>query len=174
MRRALFTGVLPVITTLAALATASPAQAREPEPVTITPFTLPGRVICESFAVDVGVISNNEHQETTTLADGTTITHIRGELVLSFKNDATGRTIVRNVSGPTTTIVHPDSTGIETGTGNNWWGFGPKSKANTGEPGLVFTSGLVALKFTGNVVTRFTLDGRQVNACNLLAKDTAS
>lgn len=170
MRRALFTGVLPVITALVALATAAPALARGAEPVTITPFTLPAGAICESFAVDVGVISNNEHQEITTLADGTTVTRIRGNLVLSFKNDATGKIITRDVGGPTTTIVHPDGTGTEVGTGSNWWGFGPNSKANTHEPGLVFTSGLVVLEFTGNVVTRFTLAGRQVDACDLLAK----
>ena len=174
MRRALFARVLPVIAAVAVFVTAVPAQARESEPVTITPFTLPAGVICESFAVDVGVILNEERQEKTTLPDGTTITEIKGKLVLSFKNDATGRTITRDVGGPTTTIVRSDGTGTEFGTGSNWWGFGPTSKANTGEPGLVFTNGLVVLKFTGNVVTRFTLAGRQVNACDLLAKASAS
>ena len=38
----------------------------------------------------------------TTLTDGTTVTKITGKLVLSFKNDTTGKTIEKNVSGPTT------------------------------------------------------------------------
>ena len=94
---------------------------------------MPAGVWC-AFQVDVGVVSNNEHQDVTTLADGTTVTRIRGKLVLSFTNHATGFAIVRNVSGPTTTISHPDGTGTLTGEGNNWFGFGPRSRANTGGP----------------------------------------
>jgi hypothetical protein len=66
--------------------------------------------------------------------------------VLSFTNTDTGFAIVRNVSGPTTAINHPDGTATFVGEGNNFFGFGPKSQANTGEPGLVFTSGLIVLQ----------------------------
>jgi hypothetical protein len=170
MRRALWTRILPVVA-LAAVASAVPAQARDAKPVTITPFTLPAGRICPSFAVDVAVVSNGEQQEVAKLPDGTTVTHIWGGLVLSFKNDTTGKSITRDVGGSTTTIVRHDGTGTEEGTGNNWWGFGPSSKMNTHEPGLVFTSGLVVLTFTGNVVTRFSLAGDEVNACDLLARD---
>jgi hypothetical protein len=64
-------------------------------------------------------------------------------------------------------------TGTEVGADNNWWAFGPKSRANTGEPGLVFTSGPVELQFTGNVVTRFSVFGSQVNGCALLEGPSA-
>jgi len=166
MRRAILAAFLPALTALAGLVAVGTAQAREP--VTVSPFTLPAGVFCP-FAIDVGVVANNEYQDVTTLADGTTITKITGKLVLSFKNDSTGYTIVRNVSGPTTETVHPDGTGTEVGAGNSSWEFGPNSQANTGEPGLVFTSGRVVLSFTGDVLTGFSLSGTQVNGCDLLA-----
>jgi hypothetical protein len=89
----------------------------------------------------------------TTLADGTTITKITGRLEQSFTNGDTGFTIVRNVSGPSTRIDNPDGTGTFVGEGLTWLIFGPKSQANTGEPALIFISGLVVLQFVGNVVT---------------------
>lgn len=171
MRRALFTAVLPVFAMLATVASAAPALASEQ--VTI-PSVLPKDVICPNFDIDVGVIVNDERQDVTKRGDGTTITRVKGALVLSFTNHTTGKTIVRNLSGPTTTIAHTDTngvvTGVETGTGNSWWGFGPSSKANTHEPGLVFTTGLVVLDFTGNIVNRFSLVGHQINGCDLLAR----
>ena len=117
----------------------------------------------------------------TTLADGTTITNITGNLVESFKNDSTGYTIVHNVSGPTKTTIHPaqplavNGTGTEVGGGNNMWIFGPRSHANTGEPGLVFTSGRAVfmdfevLPSGTRIATSFSLSGNQDNVCSLLA-----
>jgi hypothetical protein len=167
MRRAPFAVFLPVITALAAIIPAASAQAREP--VRNTPATFPAGFLCP-FEVHIGVVSDNEYFDTTTLADGTTITQIRGRLVESFTNDATGTTIVRNVSGPTTTTGHLDGTSTEVGEGNNWWGFGPHSRANTGQPGLIFTSGRAVLNFNqSNFITSYSLSGTQENACALLA-----
>src|SRR5947207_11664345 len=137
MRRIWLGLILPTLISMATVMVASPAQAREP--VNNEPLTLPPSVC--GFSVTIGIVSDNEYQNVTTLADGTTITKITGRLVDSFTNDTTGKTIVRNVSGPTTTIVHPDGSGTEVGRGNNWWAFGPISQGNTGEPGLVFSSG---------------------------------
>jgi hypothetical protein len=164
MRRAVLAVLLPGITSLAAIVPASLAQAREP--VIRTPGTLVNRC---AFPVDVGIVSNNEYQDVTTLADGTTITKITGRLVESFRNDVTGKTIVRNVSGPTTETDYPDGTATFVGRGNNFFGFGPHSQANTGEPGLVFTSGRVVLSIAGGFVTSFSLSGKQDNGCALLS-----
>jgi hypothetical protein len=73
------------------------------------------------------------------------------------------------VSGPSTEIDHPDGTGTFTGEGLSWFAFGPVSQGNTGEPGLVFTSGLVVLQIDSGFVTSFSLAGTQVNGCALLA-----
>ena len=156
-----------ILLAMSVLTVGTPAAADSPrEPVPFTPFTLPANRC--GFEIDVDVVANKEFQDVETLSDGTTITRITGQLVLSFTNNDTGFTIVRNVSGPGTTIVHPDGTGTFIGEGKSWFGFGPVSQGNTGEPGLVFTDGLVVLQFAGNFVTKFSLAGTQVNGCDLL------
>src|SRR5262249_37651947 len=121
------------------------------------------------FPIDVGVVENNEYQDVRTLADGTVVTKITGRLVLSFTNDVTGYTIVRNVSGPSAAVDYPDGTSTFVGYGLTWLGLGPVSQANTGEPGLVFTSGIVTLQIAPPFVTGFSLLGTQVNGCELLS-----
>lgn len=156
--------ILLAITGLVAISTIEAAQAREP--VQIDPFQLPA-ILC-GFPIDVGVVLNNEFQDVVTLDDGTQITHITGNLVLSFTNTDTGFTITRELSGPTTRTEYPNGTGVFVGEGLNWFGFGPNSQKNTGQPGIVFTRGLVTLTFNGNVINSFALKGKQENGCNLL------
>lgn len=151
---------------LAATAVAAAAAAAR-VPVDNESFTLPGAPLC-GFDVDVTVLSNNEQSTTTTLADGTVIEKITGTLVERYTNLDTGATIVRNVSGPTTTTTRPDGTATFVGTGNNRLIFGPTSRANTGEPALVFTSGRVVVNFSANIATGFSLSGRRDNVCALL------
>ena len=162
MRRIAFR-ILLTITALVALGLVRVAQAREP--VDFVPFTANG---C-GFPIAVTVVSNNEFEDVTTLDDGTTVTKITGTLVLRFTNTNTGSTIVRNVSGPSTETDHPDGTGTFIGEGLSWFAFGPGSQGNTGEPGLVFTSGLVVLQIHNGFVTSFSLSGTQVDGCKLLA-----
>lgn len=130
---------------------------------------LPALRICP-FPIHVVVVSNNEHViHDTFLVDGTEIQQITGWLVLSFTNTSTSKTIVENVSGPQTSISAPDGSGSFEGLGTNWLAFGPRGQANTGEPGLVFTSGHVVVTFDGPVATSFSLDGTQVSGCALLS-----
>jgi len=137
------------------------------------PPDLPAGQYCP-FRVDIGVVTDREYEETLTFNDGAMITRDAGPLVLSFKNHNTGKTIVRNVSGRTTTIIAPgQATGTFTGTGSNWLAFGPNGRSNTGEPGLAFTRGFVVVEFdnTTGTTTGFALDpdASQVNGCALLA-----
>jgi hypothetical protein len=166
MRRIAFR-ILLAITGLVAVAQIGAAQVCDP--VVFPPdnsFTLPNNRC--GFPIRVDVVSNKECQDVVTLADGTTVTRITGRLVLSFTNTVTGFTITRNVSGPTTETVHPDGSGTFVGEGQNWFSLGPLSQANTKEPGLFFTSGLVVLQIAGGAVTDFSLNGTQVNGCELL------
>jgi len=158
--------VLLAITGLAAIAPADTAQAREP--VTFPPFTLPASNRC-GFPVHVEAVSDNEYQDVTTLADGTTITRVTGRLVLSFTNIDTGLSIIRNVSGPSTEIDHPDGSVTIVYEGPSWFAFGPVSQRNTGQPALFFTNGRVVLQAANGFVTSFSLAGQQVNGCELLA-----
>jgi len=165
MRRTAFR-ILLVITVLAAVAPIVAAQTCEPPRSAVVPFV--GPVFGCGFQIDVSVVSNNECQDVTTLDDGTTVTRITGRLVLSFTNTNTSSDIIRNVSGPTTETDHPDGTATFIGEGENWFAFGPRSQMNTGEPGLVFTSGLVVLQIADGAVKSFSLKGTQVNGCDLL------
>jgi len=166
MRRALLASVLPAVTVLAAVGPAGPAQAREPVP--FEPGTYPAGHNCD-FPVSVYALTNKRYQDVTTLADGTTITRQTGALVVSWTNTITGKTIVTNVSGPQTETDNPDGTGTFVGEGNNFLTFGPRSQANTGEPGIVFTSGRAVLEFAAGAGTSFSVSGTQVNGCALLA-----
>ncbi|MFL5861720.1 MAG: hypothetical protein ACJ780_13200 [Solirubrobacteraceae bacterium] len=171
MRRTLFAGILPAIAALAALVPAGPAQAREP-----VPFT-PGTVNANrcGFPIFVAPVTNNEYQNVTTLADGSTITQVTGKLVVSFTNENTGKAIVRDVSGPTTTTSSPDGTGTTVGEGNNWWTVGPVSQGFIHEPGLLFTTGRVVFVFSlmpgidFPVASSYSLSGAEVNGCAMLA-----
>ena len=174
--------IIGAVTAVALLGTPAAAEAATAVPLGRTPvtdplnsgspngsITLPAGRNCV-FAVDIAVVTNNEFQDVTTLADGTTVTKITGNLVLSFKNDTTGKTIEKNVSGPTTTTTSPDgSSGTFQGDGPNWLAFGPHGQMNTGEPGLVFTSGRVTVTFASGTAQRLSLNGTQENGCALLS-----
>jgi hypothetical protein len=130
MTRTPIRGLLTAAVMVGVLALAGAAQARTP--VTFTPGTLPANRC--GFPIDIGVVTNNEYQDVTTLADGTTITNITGNLVLSFTNHSTGYSIVRNVSGPTTETDHPDGSITFVGRGLNWFGMVRRVNATPGSP----------------------------------------
>jgi hypothetical protein len=182
MRRSLLVGCLLVLAAVAVVVPVGVAQARTP----VLSEDLEGQLPAErcGFPITVGVVTNNEYEDVTTLADGTTITTTTGHLVMSFTNDETGKTIVRNVSGPSTMTRYLDASGTFVasrtfvGRGRNWFAFGPNSRANSnGEPGLFFTSGRVTVhgdRLNGTspfTVSEggFSLSGTQEDGCALLS-----
>ena len=108
-----------------------------------------------------------------------------GQLVQTFTNEKTGKSVTRNVSAPswftydpTPTVPGALATGTYVTTGNNAQLFGPMSEAalqaaGIHEPTLVFESGLLVMRFvvvaTGPYVSSFSLHGKQQNGCALLA-----
>ena len=171
--------IIGAVTAVALLGAPAVAGAATTVPQDRTPVTNPigcGSNTCPdpagvscAFDITISVVTNKEFQDVTTLPDGTTVTKITGNLVLSFENDSTGKTIQKNVSGPTTTTTSPDGSSTFQGHGQNWLVFGHTSQANTGEPGLVFTDGLVTVTYTGNIAHTFSLNGHQDNGCTLLS-----
>jgi hypothetical protein len=139
---------------------------------------LPGGVsspFC-SFPLLITDVRNHRQSTTTTLPDGSTVVRITGNLVQKMTNESTGKSVVVNVSGPTTDITSPDGThDTFVGTGRNLFIFGRGGQRNTGEPPVVLTSGRVAATVTINTATgvgtaqTFRLRGRQDNVCELLA-----
>ncbi len=175
--------IIGAVTAVALLGAPAAAAAATAAPLARTPvtdplgsgspngsITLPANHNCV-FPVDIAVVTNNEFQDVTTLADGTTVTKITGNLVLSFKNDTSGKTIEKNVSGPTTTTTPPAGNVTFRGRGRNWLAFGPHGQMNTMEPGLVFTSGLVTVMINpaNGTAQSFSLNGTQENGCALLS-----
>ena len=169
--RNLIIGAVAAAALLGVPAAAEAATADPPwSPVTnpLGPITLPAGHNC-AFAVDVAVVTNNELQDVTKLADGTTVIQKKGTLVLSFRNDTTAKTLDENVSGPTTETDSPQGSGTFQGAGPTWLTFGPHGQANTKEPGLVFTKGQVTVTFTNGIAKTFSLKGTQENGCALLS-----
>lgn len=168
--RKLIIGAVTALALLGASATAEAATAAPQSTAVDNPAPI-AEIPCfpntpSSFTVAVFPVANNE--KVTTSAGGDVVS-TTGKLVLSFTNETTQKTIVKNVSGPTTMTTNPDGSGTFQGRGNNWLGFGPHGQANTGEPGLVFTSGLVTVTFAGGTAQTFSLNGHQENGCALLS-----
>jgi hypothetical protein len=171
LRGLMLAGTVAACLAASSLALAAPSDTGEHRiPVDNTDFVL-GPSRC-GFSISVHVVSDKEfYVKTTTLADGTLIQRGTGKLVLSFTNlNPGGKTIVENVSGPFTNTIYPNGTGgVFDGQGHSWLAFGPIGQANTGEPGLVFTSGHVVVVFGPIAAESFTLSGRQTNGCELLS-----
>ena len=149
-------------------AAAAPQQAAVDSPTPIRTTTCFPNT-SKAFTVNVFAVENKEKVTTTTSANGDVVIRTTGKLVLKFQNATTGKAIVRNVSGPTTETIHPDGSILFEGAGNNWFGIGPQGQANTGEPGLVFTSGNVTVTVANRTVQTFSLKGHQENGCALLS-----
>jgi hypothetical protein len=197
MRRAKLAVLLPVVALVAIAVPATTAQASTgaADQQTLTYTCYPGT----SSAFNVSFPDVVNKQVTTTLADGTPIPGgfvaqsdppyypnvTSGLLIQNFVNDTTGKTITRNVSGPsyftydpTPTVPGALATGTFVSTGPTAQLFGPMSQAalsaaGTPEPTLVFETGLLVMHFvvdqSGAYVTSFSLRGTQQNGCALLA-----
>lgn len=195
MRRAKLAVLLSAATLVAIVAPVTAAQATTAaeQAVTYTCYPSTSAAFTVTFAT---VVSK---QVTMTLADGTPVPGgfvaqsdppyypnvTSGLLVQSFTNETTGKTIVRNVSGPswftydpTPTVPGALATGTYVATGTTAQLFGPASEtaldaAGIHEPTLVFESGLLVMRFviaqSGAYVTSFSLNGRQQDGCALLS-----
>jgi hypothetical protein len=174
--RKLLIGTMSVLAILLGAPGVAAAADPRPTPVNNEPFDLPP-LFC-GFSIHVGIVLDNEVHTIIKHGDGTVVEEITGALILSFTNTSPvggtpGKSIVRDVGGSTMTTSRLDGRGRFEGTGRNWLAFGPGGRTNTGEPGLVFTDGKVEVRSEPNAAgvptaTRFTLDGHQVNGCDLL------
>ena len=204
MRRAKLALLVPVVPLLALAAPAAAAQAASSgsQAATASDQAADTTFTCypnTPAAFNVAVSNVVDKQTTTTLNDGTPIPGgfvaqsdppnypnvTSGQLVQTFTNETTGKSVTRNVSAPSwftydpaPTVPGAVATGTYVTTGNNAQLFGPMSEAalraaGIREPTLVFESGLLVMRFvvvsTGPYVTSFSLHGKQQNGCALLA-----
>jgi hypothetical protein len=210
MRRAKLVMLLPLAPLLglvAPAATAHAAQAAQAATLGSQAATTSDQAADTTFtcypntpaAFNIAVSNVVDKQTTTTLKNGTPIPGgfvaqsdppnypnvTAGQLVQTFTNETTGKSVTRNVSAPSWFTYDPAptvpgalATGTYVTTGSNAQLFGPMSEAalqaaGVHEPTLVFESGLLVMRFvvvsTGPYVTSFSLHGKQQNGCALLA-----
>ncbi|MFL5863114.1 MAG: hypothetical protein ACJ780_20460 [Solirubrobacteraceae bacterium] len=174
MRKLLYAALVSAIGVFAAIAPA--ANADSPwTPVDNEPFAYPAAPApgskC-SFDLGVSVVINQQQSRKTPVGPpapaGTTQTEYRGELVYTFTNQNTGAAVTMGVGGPYTEVDYPDGSGGQTGAGNQFWGLGPHSRANTGLPGALITTGKVAMQFDTNHVITELQAAKVTNLCTLL------
>ena len=167
-RLGLLLGIAAAALAFAAVAAAAPGNGAVRIPVGNEPSDL-GPEYC-GFPIHVAVVSDNEYiVHDTFKADGTEILQITGKLVMSFTNEDTGKSVVENTSGPGTITFPRDGSFAEDAHGNGAFPFDPSDQASTGEPGLVFYSGHLAVTYgpTGPAQS-FMLSGTQTDGCALL------
>jgi hypothetical protein len=202
MRRVKTALLLPAATLIAIAAPAAAAEAETAGNGATSAATQATTYTCyphTPFAFNVSNSSVVDKQVTTTLADGTPIPggfvahsdppyyaeKISGPEIDSFTNETTGKTIIRNDSGsdyytydPAPEVPGALATGTFVATGPTAQLFGPQSEAALSaagihEPTLVFTNGLLIMRFvisqSGAYVTSFSLKGTQQNGCALLS-----
>ena len=160
------------IGTLMFLVAASPAGAgTKRQPVGFpspNPFVLTAPDYCD-FNVLVDVVSTKEYFTSTLNADGSTTLKVTGSAFVTVTNEATGKTLSYNISGPGTETFYPSgafSADLE----------GPEllwtTHANSydGVPTLSYTTGHVTFSVDqyGKTIA-YHLDGHRTDVCAALA-----
>ena len=186
MKKAIFAALLGAVSALAAITPAASADSpwtRVTDPLGAGtpngPLVDPAGSFC-SFDLVISVVGNNELQrqfpDAPPAPANATETDVQGELVLTFTNTDANVAVTRNVSGWFHSVAYVDSAGnlqtTQTGSGNNWWTFGPHGRHNTGLPGAFISSGPFVLHGTGNVVNSFQAQ-HITDLCRLLGGTSA-
>jgi hypothetical protein len=158
---------------LVAFPSTLPAANGKPTRVLITDeqqsFSVPAGQVC-SFGLAAAPVANNE---TTTIypadANGDVREIITGTLKLQLTNTNTGKSIVVNVSGPGTVVLHPDGSASEDLRGSGLVFFFPT--ANPAGPATYLFTGHTTLSFdpAGNLTLVSTTDKSPLDICGALS-----
>jgi hypothetical protein len=126
---------------LGGVVTASPALAQRPKWTFLPaqPFTLDPS-FC-GFLVGVAFPTDKEYAKILKAADGSATVLVSGAFTTSLTNQATGKTITVNSSGPAHTNFFPDGSITFTLRGNALSFFAPADAARFGLPTVVVTTG---------------------------------
>lgn len=132
-------------------------------------FDLPAGLAC-NFELAGTPVANNE--TTTTYpadANGDVRQIITGTLKLQLTNVGTGRSIVVNIGGPGTVVLHPDGSASETLRGPGLVFFFPT--ANPAGPATYLFTGNTTISFApaGNLSLVSTTDNSPVDICAALS-----
>lgn len=158
---------------LFAFPSALPAANGKPTRVLLTDqqqtFDIPAGLAC-SFELAGTPVANNE---TTTIfpadANGDVRQLITGTLKLQLTNVGTGKSIVVDISGPGTVVLHPDGSASEDLRGPGLVLFFPA--ANPAGPATYLFTGHTSLSFdpAGNLTLLSTTDNNPLDLCAALS-----
>ena len=124
-----------------------------------------------AFRVDLTILMNKEYSKSETQPDGSVVIHVTGALKVATTNDATGKTVDYNISGPGTTTVYPDGSVFTDGDGATLQFFPPAAQQAYGVPPLFYFSGHFTslVDANGNVISFTKVGGPISDACAALS-----
>jgi hypothetical protein len=153
---------------------AAPARSDPPLPLPTGPVTLPGTDsigadgFC-AFPVRITYTRSTAHYRESTLPDETVVDKVEGSAFVTVTNEATGKSLDYNISGPGTLTTHPDgSFSLDVHGPNLLW----TTVANSfpGVPQLAYTNGHVLVDVNASgTTTSYSLSGNSVDVCAALA-----
>jgi hypothetical protein len=137
-------------------------------PVGNTPFDIPAEDC--GFPIHVDVVEDKEYiVKTTENPDGSTSLRVTGRLILSYTNEITSKSIVRNTGGPGSVTFAADGAIFES-QGRSAGFFSPAEQAATGAPGLQFVYGYIRIPTDADFAAlSMTVHGRTEDGCALLS-----
>jgi hypothetical protein len=162
--------VLVSITSLVLLIPAS-ASAGKPvkEPLPLPPvIELPG--VCPDFGIVADILVNREYAKTWMNANGDPVRTItNGTLKVRLTEPDSGTSIVRNISGPGTTIFHADGSSTLTARGTWFFFFFPGDLGPGSEPMSIVNTGRIVIDTDPNGTQSIrSRTGRQEDICATL------
>ena len=159
-----------VVASIASLVVLVPASAWAGKPVK-EPLPLPPVIelpgVCPDFGIVADILVNREFAKTWSDAQGDPIRTITtGTLKVRLTNPDNGESIVRNISGPGTTIFHPDGSSTLTARGNWFFFFFPGDLGPGSAPMSIVNTGTIVIHTapdgTQSILAR---TGRVENVC---------
>src|SRR5512132_54189 len=164
--------LVAVVSSLAMLALAAPANAEDPREELPTPEPIVLEGYCPGFTAVVTYTAFNQYIiSTTTASDGTTTLKITGHAQVTVTNQTTGKSVSYNISGPGTIVIYPDGAfSIDAAGPNLLWTLPENSFP--GVPTISYTTGHVTVFVDASgQTTSYRLAGgaRQTDVCAVLA-----
>jgi len=151
------------------------AAAKNPDHILLpaVPFDLPALPasdgIC-AFPVHGEPVDAKEFMTVTTLPDGTIVQHVRGSVKLILTNEATGKSITVNASGPGYITFLPTGAAIIQGEGTSVYFYTLAQQQQFGVPGLAQFDGPFTQVFAPDgTLTSLTPSPHVTDLCAALA-----
>jgi hypothetical protein len=169
-KRVLLIAVLALLALPASLAAASGQPTRAPVPDSLYTASFPAGLVCP-FPISEAPVVNNEVATTFPAEpNGDVVVMYSGTVIVRIANDATGKSIVINISGPGTAVTHPDGSYTETFRGPTLELFAPGYTSPPGPGALLFDGRTIGIASPTGFATYVSETGAvKLDVCAALA-----